>query len=193
MSKGALVALSSRLETVPEPDPPRFVGIYLLVDGEEIVYVGQSTNVIQRVSAHKANRNHHHERWRTKWDRAFWMPVANDDLDDYEGALIRRLTPRYNTSAPGSGLRDAEICAQFDLPPCDLARLAEFRARRHEAFILPGEKRSELAKRKKADRLKFEKRHGIRWIRDWDVRRRLLARKAFWKAIKPLLDEAKAS
>jgi hypothetical protein len=84
------------------------------------------------------------------WDRAVWLPLDESDLDAYEGALIRRLTPRYNTSAPSDAARDAEICELLGLPPCDLARLAEYLDRRRQSYAVPGVRRAKWNKRQKA-------------------------------------------
>ncbi len=179
------LALFGKLQAVPVIPPPQYVGIYFLFDGDEIVYVGQSTCIPQRVASHRARQ------WMT-WDRALWMPLDVNELDAYEGALIRRLTPRYNTGAPSNADRDQEICDLLDLPPCDLARLAEFRGRRHESFVIPGAKRSIWAKERRKDRAQFERKHGP-WISDPWIRSRKLRSRNLWAAVQPFLAEAKVS
>jgi hypothetical protein len=177
------------LVPIPEIEPPRYVGIYFLLDGDEIVYVGQSTNVLGRIPAHRARRNHKHERHRMQWDRAAWLPLAEHDLDAYEGALIRRLTPRYNAGAPSDTTRDVEICDALNLPAPDLARLAVFLERRHEAYTLPGQRRSEWRQARNKERKRFEKKFGF-WTEKWDVRNRRSAARRLWTAAKSLLDGA---
>lgn len=184
----ALKPFVALLQAIPEPTP-QYVGVYFLFDKEEIVYVGQSANVPSRIAAHRTKRN----TWVDfVWDRAAWLPVAEDDLSAYEGALIRRLTPRYNTSTPADTSRDREICDSLNLPACDIAKLAEFLERRQWSFADPsGEKAAFRAKRKQA-RVRCEKEFGV-WIdHPWARARRYSAR-YLWRAVKPLLTSNGAS
>jgi hypothetical protein len=69
----------------------RICGVYVLVDFAdtgvfEFVYVGQSVNVISRVTAH------HH----MKWNRAVIIPCAPDQLDAVERTLIVLFFPDNN-------------------------------------------------------------------------------------------------
>jgi hypothetical protein len=178
----SIPAFLQRLDLVPEPlPPPRFVGIYFLLSGDEIVYIGQSTRIPQRVATH---------RYRLKFDRAVWIPVAEEDLDAYEGALIRRLTPPENTGSPSCADRDQEICDLLGLPPCDLARLAVFRASRQRAYADAAVERSRWRRLRNKDKSLFEKRFGIPWIDDpWARTRRANARH-LWRAVQPFLEAA---
>lgn len=81
-------------------------GIYFLVEGDEIVYVGRSTEVMQRVCQHAAV-------W--PFDRAFWYPLPVKVLSYYEGAFIRALVPRDNHSAPLGDEYDDEILLGFGI------------------------------------------------------------------------------
>lgn len=178
------------MQAVPEPPPPpKFVGVYFLFDGDEIVYVGQSTDVPKRVAAHASRRDSKIRRRSKKWDRSTWIPLSIGDLDAYEGALIRRLTPRYNTSAPSDSSRDVEICAALDLPVRDLARHAEFLGRRRRAFEVPGQKRSEWNRRRK-DFNALLRKHCIEHINDEGIRMRKLRSVNLWSAVKRQLAKA---
>lgn len=187
----ALGALAPLLQEVPIIVKPIYVGIYFLFDGNEVVYVGQSTDVPARVYAHQSRRDHRKKRLRMKWDRALWIAVDEADLDAYEGALIRRLTPRYNTGAPRDTSRDQEICDRLALPPPDLIRLAEWRERRNQSFKIPGRRRSEWLREHKKRKARFEKKFGF-WIEDVFVRYRKIQCRHLWNAVRPILDSISA-
>ena len=74
------MALES-IETCP------FSGVYFLCSKGEVVYVGQSVNVPNRIGQHFGNKT---------FDMAFFMRLPESDLDFVEGAFIRALEPRYN-------------------------------------------------------------------------------------------------
>ena len=71
--------------------PPRICGVYFLIDGQEIVYVGQSADVVRRV-------NQHLDRGRMKFDWAVYLPCSLAELDDIEEHFIDALRPRYNAT-----------------------------------------------------------------------------------------------
>lgn len=66
----SLKTLSTFLLDVPEVIPPRFVGVYFLLDGSEIVYIGQSTDVPSRIAAHKSRRTRRNKDRRWNWTSA---------------------------------------------------------------------------------------------------------------------------
>lgn len=93
-------------------------GVYLLVAGGEIVYVGSSTDIELQLYAHANERER--ERYRglpfhKEFDGALWQALPEVVMPHYEGAFIRALRPRYNGSAPRGGEHDAEILEGFDL------------------------------------------------------------------------------
>lgn len=67
--------------------PDRISGVYFLCRGAEVVYVGQSTDVLGRVAQHRTYKDH---------DRAYYWPVPPGELDRVEGAFIRLLKPCLN-------------------------------------------------------------------------------------------------
>lgn len=87
---------------------------FLILDGE-VVYVGQTTNIEQRAYSHLNLES----RWGVpkRFDRIVAMDVAIDDLDAYEGALIRLIRPRFNRRAPLHAGRDNEVLAALGLAP----------------------------------------------------------------------------
>lgn len=100
--------LARRLVEVPLPPP--LPGVYLLLAGEEVVYVGQSAFVEQRVAHH----------WqvmpRGSFDRALVLAVPREDLDAFEGALIRALRPKFNKRGPRPSAREMSILIDLGLP-----------------------------------------------------------------------------
>ena len=67
-------------------------GVYFLCLEGEVVYVGQSINVANRLSEHL----------RTKiFDRVFILPIIKYNLDIVETAFILLLKPRYNITNKG--------------------------------------------------------------------------------------------
>lgn len=62
-------------------------GIYFLCNSDEVVYVGQSSNIAQRVKSHIDVKS---------FDRVYALPVPSKELNDVEAAFIKYLQPRYN-------------------------------------------------------------------------------------------------
>jgi hypothetical protein len=62
-------------------------GIYLLMQGAEVVYVGQSINVAKRIGAHIGQKD---------FDRALYLPTQRKDLNRVEAAYIKKFNPIYN-------------------------------------------------------------------------------------------------
>lgn len=101
-----VVQISSplRQEAVPSSDLPSAIqwmtaclypvnhalsGVYFLISGNDIVYVGQSVNVASRVGSHFSESS-------KIFDRAVYLPVPPSDLDSVEMAFIKALWPKYN-------------------------------------------------------------------------------------------------
>ncbi len=78
-------------------------GVYALVRGGVVVYVGQSKRPLSRIAAHKSN-------WGRKalpawmpaslrgvlFDEVHVLPCRVEDLDRVEAAIIELYKPRYN-------------------------------------------------------------------------------------------------
>lgn len=71
-------------------------GIYFLVAGEEVVYVGQSVNVAGRVGSHTKDKD---------FDAAFAFDCPKGEMDDQERMWIDTLQPKYNQDAGVKRLR----------------------------------------------------------------------------------------
>ncbi|HEU5408490.1 MAG TPA: hypothetical protein VFU48_12030 [Nitrospira sp.] len=84
----ALTMVQERLQECPAIDVPPCV--YFLIDGETILYVGQSCNLPARLVQHsQAGR---------VWERALFMPVPKEELLHVEMQWIRALKPSWNRS-----------------------------------------------------------------------------------------------
>ncbi len=97
-------------------NPPKS-GVYLLVAGDEIVYVGSSSDIEPRIFGHRTDRRSVNVMGRKAFDRALWLALPAAVLDAYEGAFIRSLRPRYNRNAPRWCGNDNEILEGFGLKP----------------------------------------------------------------------------
>lgn len=145
-----LDSLKVSLRELPPETRPRFVGIYFLISKGVVVYVGKSTDIEQRMIAHWSARNSKNPRTRMRFDEARWLPVDEQDLTAYEGAILRSLAPRYNRIAHPSK-RDSEIVELLGLPPIPVERQGAFRIN----FF--GEAKRARAKLRRAARLRKER------------------------------------
>lgn len=62
------------------------IGVYFLLDGDDVVYVGQAVDVYSRIGQHKDKR----------FDRYAFVPCPVDALDMLESLYIHCLRPRLN-------------------------------------------------------------------------------------------------
>ena len=102
-------------------------GVYFLLDGEEVVYVGQSVNVYARVANHRESK---------RFATAICIPVPRDELDAVESAFIRRLRPRLNKSGLSEGPwpGDDSLLAPYTTGTPSDAALRRWLARMSVAF-----------------------------------------------------------
>lgn len=101
MSNLAAILASDRVIELDRP-----CGVYFLMLGAELVYIGSSVNIAARVTHHRSDK---------VFDRVLWLKLPPTDLLAYEGALIRALVPRESFLAPRNIERDAAILAEFGL------------------------------------------------------------------------------
>lgn len=80
-------------------EQPRFrpaCGVYFLIDDDEVVYVGQSTELHARVAQHRA-------RWK-QFDSYTYIPCESSQLAELERHYIRLFRPCLNISGvPNNG------------------------------------------------------------------------------------------
>lgn len=73
-------------------------GVYFLLDGDEVVYVGQAVNVYSRIAQHTNKQ----------FDRYAFVPCAVEMLDKLESLYIHWLRPKLNGSL-SNGFKSAPI------------------------------------------------------------------------------------
>lgn len=66
--------------------------VYFLCLDDEVVYVGQSVQLVSRVQSHRGDGK--------KFDRVVYLPTPEARLDDVEKAFIVALRPRLNRQIP---------------------------------------------------------------------------------------------
>lgn len=67
-------------------------GVYFLIDKGEVVYVGQSLDVLNRLSKHM--------RGGRRFERFAFIACKKEDLDELERLYINALVPAWNTAMP---------------------------------------------------------------------------------------------
>jgi predicted GIY-YIG superfamily endonuclease len=85
-----LEALLAKSQPMPKP----LVGIYFLILRDEIVYVGQSTNILLRIAEHQKQGK--------VFDRFSFVLVPADHLDEHEAEYIVKFSPRGNKRLPSN-------------------------------------------------------------------------------------------
>lgn len=70
-----------------QPWPQSDCGIYFLLVGGQIMYVGKSTNIVFRIATHTLMRT---------FDSWSWVPCAKRNLEALERAYINALMPPWN-------------------------------------------------------------------------------------------------
>lgn len=105
----SIEALARLCVEVPPPTMSH-CGVYLLLRGVDVVYVGQSTQTDMRVAYHRQALPP------GTFDRALMLRVPPDELDAYEGALIRAFQPKLNRRAPRPSPRELAILLELGLP-----------------------------------------------------------------------------
>lgn len=164
-------------------------GVYVLLSGQGVEYIGESNNVLARVGMHSRA---------FEFDRILYFAESNKrERRAIEGALARRFNPaRCRVFSKRDRNRDKSILERFGLQPdAENARIVTERASAcwsAEARANAARAHRENAARRKKEQKRFA-RLGVTWSKNWLTRRRRLTARHFWNAVRPLLDEAKAS
>lgn len=72
----------------------RVTGVYFLIHGDEIVYVGQSVDVFSRFEVHRVSGK--------VFDRVYYIECEEWELSDVEAEYIIKFAPKYNRTVPGN-------------------------------------------------------------------------------------------
>jgi hypothetical protein len=89
-SIGRTVRVPSELGKVPglrHVTPQMHTGVYFLIRGDQLHYVGQSVNVIARLTSHHVYR---------PGDQIYYVPCRPDELCELEAAIISATEPAGN-------------------------------------------------------------------------------------------------
>ena len=89
----AAIAQVKGIKQLPHIGP--ICGIYFLCEGNEVVYVGQSVDIVSRITTHYREKS-------KEFDRAFWIPVSQSELNEVEAAFILHLRPRLHGYRKGT-------------------------------------------------------------------------------------------
>jgi Arm DNA-binding domain len=89
----------SQILSLPLPSP---VGVYFLILGQTVQYVGQSANVFARLLVHQKAKRIPFDRWR-------WIECAEQELDYAEAGYIRILKPPHNVGVHYAARRQKRL------------------------------------------------------------------------------------
>lgn len=81
-------------------------GIYFLIKGTEIVYIGQSVSVLKRIETHFSNKD---------FDSFSFLPCKKEMLDVVESLYIHLIEPKYNGNVFGSSGRKSAPVSRDNL------------------------------------------------------------------------------
>jgi hypothetical protein len=85
-----------------------FVGVYVLMNGDEVVWIGRTTCLPNRVIGHRKRTG--------DFDRVLFLPLPKEHLAAYEGALIRALLPTKNVNSACRVGSDNDVLEALGLP-----------------------------------------------------------------------------
>jgi hypothetical protein len=98
----ALAEIEAQLSELPHlAEALAASAVYFLMSGQEIVYVGQTTNLYARIGSHRDDKI---------WDRILFLIVPREELDATDRRWIAALQPKYNTS-PGQRVNPHRVQA----------------------------------------------------------------------------------
>lgn len=101
---GKALLLSDEIAAASTPWEP-LIGVYFLLNGDRVVYVGQSVNVFARITQHSTAGV-------IKFDRYALVPCQKDWLDKIESLYIHCLRPAMNGNLRHG---DSAKCAPLSL------------------------------------------------------------------------------
>lgn len=94
----------------------RVCGVYFLWHKDELVYVGQTRVLQERLNQHLGER-------RKVFDAIGFIPCTIDELTKIESHFIRRFAPKYNNCGNAKMSRLAGMCRPSPKPTIDLGSL----------------------------------------------------------------------
>lgn len=90
--------------------------VYFLVDGQQVVYVGQTTNLAARVRDHLRDGK--------QYRRVLFVSVAREQMDSVELHWITKLDPKYNRRHTDRAAPNGQVAGRRLMPtiPPDVYR-----------------------------------------------------------------------
>jgi hypothetical protein len=87
-SRGGKYLAIDELRVMAKP-LERKCGVYFLFDGDELVYIGQTTDFDTRIAMHSLRKT-------KAFDRVAFIPAEKIDVGQVEAGYIARYKPKYN-------------------------------------------------------------------------------------------------
>lgn len=109
----ALAEVEARLCEMPTIECPPCV--YFLIRQHEVIYIGQSKNLLGRLAQHRDDGK--------RWDRVLYLPVPADRLLDVESLWIKTLQPALNRAGRQGPLPSTPPAAPDEAQPYAAARV----------------------------------------------------------------------
>lgn len=81
-------------------------GVYFLCDEKDIVYVGQSINVANRIATHLSEAE-------KQFNQVYFIPCHISHLNHLESSMIRYFKPKYNQTCGVANIRDKSLFASL--------------------------------------------------------------------------------
>lgn len=87
------------LVIVPLPElPVHIIGVYFLMRGDKCVYIGSSTNILERINTHVSDAAGNGSSEPKLFDSAAYIQCDEHDLAEVEERFIAELQPEYNSA-----------------------------------------------------------------------------------------------
>lgn len=80
------------IRSLPTEDPPAACGLYFLLKGDEIVYIGMSRDICRRIYSHERSRAN----YLIAWDSCRCVRLPESEIEALEARYIQALQPLYN-------------------------------------------------------------------------------------------------
>ena len=77
-------------------------GVYFLLNCEQIVYVGKTTDIRNRLQQHSKDLN-------KIWNRYFFIGCEREEVNRLEAYYILKYRPRYNVAIPDPSSADMDL------------------------------------------------------------------------------------
>jgi len=80
-------------------DVPETGGVYFLLNGDDIIYIGRSANIYKRINNHDVVRKYYSKNDERGYNIVCGVYQSDSDLSELENTLIRVAQPTYNVQS----------------------------------------------------------------------------------------------